>query len=152
MNLKAKGWFQVDERRFSNAQWSTLVSLAGPLSNLLLAIVIGLVLRFVPPPIDGGRPALAFVGELQIMVVLFNLIPVPPLDGYHAIRPHLDRNTRAMFDGVGMMGVFVLFMLFSNVPELNHSFFALVSQIGAFLGIDHETARLGREQFMFWRQ
>lgn len=152
LNLKSKSWFHIDEQRFSNATWSTLVSLAGPAANLILAAVIGLIFRIAPPPVNGGGPALAFIGMLQVMAVLFNLIPIPPLDGFGAIRPHLDRGTRAMFDSLGMMGIFVLFMLFNNVDSLNESFFMLVFRISAFLGIDPSLAYQGQEQFMFWRR
>lgn len=60
------------------------VSLAGPLANFLIAVLIGLIIRFVPL-------TLSLIQLLSIIVFynffwgLFNLIPIPPLDGSHIL-------------------------------------------------------------------
>lgn len=145
------GAVYIDESRLKNALWNSLVSLAGPAANLALAVVIGLIFRFAPPPADAGGPALAFLGVLQVSAVLFNLIPLPPLDGYGILRPHLDNQTRSFLDSFSMMGIFLLFVLFNNVESLSDSFWHLVYNISDFLGIPWSYAALGQEQFMFWR-
>ena len=146
------GAVYIDESRLKNALWNSLVSLAGPAANLALAIVIGLIFRIAPPPADAGAPALAFIGVLQISAVLFNLIPLPPLDGYGILRPHLDNQTRSLFDSFSLMGIFVLFMLFSNVDALNNAFWMVVYTISNVLGIPWAYAAQGQDLFMFWRK
>ena len=70
-----------------------LISIAGPVSNLLLAIMIALVLKLclVLAPYDGGsiyREGLNIGIEalyINLGLFIFNLIPLPPLDGSHLI-------------------------------------------------------------------
>ena len=56
------------------------IGLSGPLANLILAFIIAQILKFIPLP---GIAAYLFSNLLMINVVLavFNLIPIPPLDG-----------------------------------------------------------------------
>jgi Zn-dependent protease len=71
-----------------------LVSAAGPLSNVLLAVVFGFVVvilkRFFPPEGDPAilRPLL-LIAELSVLVnaslAIFNLLPIPPLDGFGVV-------------------------------------------------------------------
>jgi len=63
---------------------STMVAAAGPASNLLMIIVFGLVFKFVYPflPLDNLLGAfLELLIQLNLILCLFNLIPIPPLDG-----------------------------------------------------------------------
>lgn len=57
-----------------------LVSLAGPASNLILAALIALAIHFIP--VSGLIPVIAYlVISLNVSLAVFNLLPVPPLDG-----------------------------------------------------------------------
>ncbi len=76
--------------RMSRATASLMVSLAGPLMNVLIAAVLSVVfaamvhLRFAVYAADGTPLALHYVASaiaLNIGLALFNLIPIPPLDG-----------------------------------------------------------------------
>lgn len=61
------------------------VALAGPLSNIALAIIFGLVLRFFPDslPFVGLIPQLfSIIVAVNLVLAVFNLFPVPPLDGH----------------------------------------------------------------------
>ena len=62
-----------------------IVSLAGPLSNLLLAILLGLVLRFVPVLSAVVRALLVTAVWTNLILSMFNLLPLPPLDGYSVL-------------------------------------------------------------------
>ena len=76
--------------RLRNARWgSALVGAAGPISNILLAMIFGLLVRFLPSVI--GAVSGAFVINflsiastivlVNLILALFNLVPIPPLDG-----------------------------------------------------------------------
>jgi Zn-dependent protease len=73
------------------------VALAGPLSNLVLAALAALVIRAllatdtIPPTIIGLIIIKFFVINLALMI--FNLIPIPPLDGSHVLLAVLDPAT-----------------------------------------------------------
>lgn len=63
-------------------------SLAGPLSNLALALIFGMILRFFPANINVLMPLHAMIGGaliLNLIFCAFNLIPIPPLDGHHVL-------------------------------------------------------------------
>jgi len=91
------GAVYINQARLRSRYWVTLVSLAGPAANLLLAVLLGLVLKFgVAPP--NAAPALAFLGLLQVTALILNLLPIPPLDGYRAISPFLPLPLRFVFN------------------------------------------------------
>lgn len=58
----------------------TLIALAGPASNIILAIVLSIILRFLPA---AGMLSIAFIYiiALNVNLALFNLLPIKPLDG-----------------------------------------------------------------------
>lgn len=58
---------------------TALIALAGPASNILLAIVLALLIRL--PGLVFLLPAISYVIILNINLALFNLLPIPPLDG-----------------------------------------------------------------------
>ncbi|MEX2368873.1 MAG: site-2 protease family protein [Candidatus Paceibacterota bacterium] len=79
------GWAKpvpYNPHNISNRYGNALVAAAGPASNLLLAIIAGLVLRLAPIAV-GSAFGTFLVGVILINIVLmiFNLVPIPPLDG-----------------------------------------------------------------------
>ena len=89
------GWAKptpVDPRYFKDLRRGQIVvSGAGPLSNLLLALVFtaGLFVaaRVLPPPLkDQPVAQLLSLGiQLNVLLAIFNLVPLPPLDGSHVV-------------------------------------------------------------------
>jgi Zn-dependent protease len=145
------GAVYIETWRLRSKNWITAVSLAGPLSNIFLAIVLALVLQFGPVSPDGIWPGLAFLAYLQVTAAVFNLIPLPPFDGYGAIRPHLDEGLRRMFDSFGQFSLFVIIALFWYVPQVGDGFGRLIVLITQFLDIPEQLIRLGVSEFFFWR-
>ena len=122
-----------------------LVALAGPLSNLLLVIIIGIALKIlisVGVITSDNMLLFFFYSMIQINVVLmvFNLIPIPPLDGskilfsilppkYHYVRMFLERNGMFILFGILMLDSFssisIFGTLFSSVLRIVESIFQL---------------------------
>lgn len=93
-----------------------LIALAGPLSNLTLAIVFGQVLRFVANRSAGTDPVMeiiAYIVIINIVLAIFNLIPLPPLDGSKlllAFLPNQYGKFRMLVERLGP--IFVLIVVF----------------------------------------
>ena len=67
----------------------------------------------------------AFLGFLQITALLLNLLPIPGLDGYNALEPHLSPETQRALAQFKPYGFLLLFLLLL-APPLNQWFFGLV--------------------------
>ncbi|WP_158790251.1 site-2 protease family protein [Granulicella sp. L60] len=153
----------VTARNFKNYKRDDiLVTLAGPASNLLsasIALVLLLLMKHLVP--DGiqsiatamalaqhvpgvtteGLPALFpialflyFVILINLLLFVFNLIPIPPLDGSHVLRHFLPYRAVQVYDRMGMFGLIILFLvggrfisaLFSPLfATFNHILFTL---------------------------
>jgi Zn-dependent protease len=114
----------VDPRKYRNyRRGDIIVSLAGVATNLVLAVVLGILI--VPLGLTGRAiPALAnpiallqlmFLYGVTINLVLaaFNLIPIPPLDGSHVMKHLLPPSWAWNYQRFGRYGIFVLILLVS---------------------------------------
>jgi Zn-dependent protease len=145
------GVVYIETWRLYSRKWETAVSLAGPFSNLLLAVVLGSLLRFAPLSDTGIWPGLAFLALLQVTAALFNLLPVPPFDGYGALRPHLSAEMRGRMDSFAQVSMWVVLAVFWYIPVVSGLFWGLVGLIARLVGIPLDLAIIGQGQFMFWR-
>lgn len=138
-------WFMTPTRR-------TLVSLAGPAANTLLAVLLLTLTRwFFDPDHAVLWAGVAFLGFLQIMAVVLNLLPIPGLDGYDALEPHLSPETQRAVAPFKQYGVFILlFVLLA--PPINHWLFAGVAWIFELSGVPQLLANIGGRLTRFWSQ
>jgi Zn-dependent protease len=118
-------------------RWSeALVAAAGPASNILIVLVFGLLLRFA----SGAEGALvngafieitAIIVFLNIVLALFNLMPIPPLDGskiLFALLPQGLGGIRSFFERNGLIIVlFFVFFLWQFIFPLAAYLFRLVT-------------------------
>ena len=120
-----------------------IVSLAGPLTNLLIAIIAGLLLKVLLPFIDQSFFIALFTFVLQIilrinlLLAIFNLIPLPPLDGskiFALLLPEREANSYLNIGSLGMIilfgwlllsGPFGLETIISNIFSFAYSLFRL---------------------------
>lgn len=106
---------------------SALISLAGPLANLTLAILSSLLLRLVPTFSFGILSPigllLSTIIVLNVNLAIFNLIPIYPFDGFHVVQGFLsERAARqwAQLESLGYIMILVLvFPLFGSSPILS---------------------------------
>jgi len=145
------GAVYIEKWRLKNRNWESAVSLAGPLSNALLALTLGLILRFAPISASGIWPALAFLGLLQVSAVVLNLIPLPPFDGFGILEPHLPMEMRIKLAETRGMLSFAVFFLLWYVPFISSIFWNSIFFLSTLAGIPLQLAGLGLNQFMFWR-
>ncbi len=86
-----------------------LVALAGPMTNILLAILAGVLLK-----ISGATPLsdiLLAAARINLLLAIFNLIPIPPLDGSKVFSLILPDKEAAAYLSLGSVGMLVIFFL-----------------------------------------
>jgi Zn-dependent protease len=95
-NAPVFGWAKpvpVNSRNLRNPrQQSLLVSLAGPATNIVLALIVAAVLRATAPDLISKELAfdvVVYFGAINVVLATFNLLPIPPLDGSAVIERFL---------------------------------------------------------------
>ena len=114
---------------------STMIAGAGPASNLLLAALSALLLGLMSP--HGlisqtlGQDLLRRVIELNVLLGLFNLIPVPPLDGFTVVTGLLPRGLSSAWERLSLLGpaLFIILMVTGVLNSLLYPAFHAVTDV-----------------------
>jgi Zn-dependent protease len=149
------GAVYIQTQRLRGPKWASAVSFAGPAASAFMAVLFALPLGLFNP---GGlivspllRQATSVVVFLNCAAVIFNLIPIPPLDGFGIIAPVLSPSLRAMISSFSMFGLILIFIAFSTSPTFSNFFWNTVDSMLQTLHVDPLMASLGLSEFMFWR-
>ena len=99
-----------------------LISMAGPAMNVILAILLMAVYRLaLELPIDVGAGAivhnLELVAFISMILCVFNLIPIPPLDGSHVMR-HVVGMSEETYLKIAQYGFIILLIAINVFPQL----------------------------------
>ena len=129
------GWAKpipVSPYYFKNRQRGmAIVGIVGPLTNFALAIIFGLILNWVEPSTSSRVfTVLWLLFQINVVLGIFNLIPIPPLDGSRVLGAFLPRNMYEKWvqvDRYGILLVVLLIVLFQG------SFFRILE--GAIMGL-----------------
>jgi Zn-dependent protease len=117
------GWAKpvpINPYNFKDQKYGEIkVSIAGPASNILLAIIFGLIFRFIPQSLismsDGSQSgfgiALTFIVYINIWLAIFNLIPIPPLDGSWILFNYLPASMQRTKNFLRQYGIMILIFL-----------------------------------------
>jgi Zn-dependent protease len=108
------GWAKpvpFNPRLLKNQRWGpALVAIAGPLTNIIFALLGAITFRFL------GNPIFYLVVTTNVALFVFNLIPIPPLDGHHilgALIPQYQRWSDRLMQGYGFV-IMILVILFAG--------------------------------------
>lgn len=119
-NLPLIGWAKpvpVNMRNLRSPRRDfAVVALAGPVSNVILAVGAAVFLRLLPgdpPVLPGPSPAaiLVMVVWMNILLAVFNMIPVPPLDGGNVLAGFVPEEIARLIDQLRPYGFLVLYAL-----------------------------------------
>jgi len=139
------GWAKpvmFDHRNFKRPRlYSVLTAYAGPLSNFVLAFVALICLRFLPVAYLPVGVAVTFsklltlIARLSVMLGVFNLLPIPPLDGSHILMAlFIDRFPRFLI-WLYRYSLFILLGLFLFVPQFLSFLWFLINAVYNFLQV-----------------
>ncbi|PIQ04623.1 MAG: site-2 protease family protein [Candidatus Nealsonbacteria bacterium CG18_big_fil_WC_8_21_14_2_50_37_10] len=111
---------------------SAKVALAGPAANLIIGLVFGLALRFFPAIVafPGLDLMFSYIVYINILLAVFNLFPVPPLDGSHILFTFLPpgmENIKIFLSQFGLfILLFIIFFFFQWLALIINWIFALI--------------------------
>jgi Zn-dependent protease len=151
----------INQHALRSRKVQTMVSLAGPLFNLVVGIVLTQLVRLVPVTLFGlevnrGATVLAeglsYLALLQILAFILNILPIPGLDGWGALEPWLSPEAKRFGDTVRPWGLWVLFLLLFLVTPVNRLFFDITDHVFQWVGGSPILAEFGQNNFLFWRR
>ncbi|OPX40693.1 MAG: hypothetical protein B1H13_06080 [Desulfobacteraceae bacterium 4484_190.3] len=106
------GWAKpvpVDPRYFQNPRRDiVLMSMSGPVANLAAAFVAGIFVRYFLLPFEVYQKVLVYLVLMNVGLGLFNLIPIPPLDGSHILENILPNSIASVYRKFRRYGAFFL--------------------------------------------
>lgn len=129
----------------------SLVSLAGPLFNLVIGALLVAAGNFLPVP-GGLYIAFMYLAFFQALTFLFNILPIPGFDGFGVISPWLSREAQQLALRVRPWATLAVFLILFGLPQAG----AVVGAVGRWLfgliGGDDSVLYLGDQLFRFWQR
>lgn len=133
--------------------WQSAASLAGPAATYLILLLLSVMLSVLG---HEGLPgllydALAMLAFLQAMALFLNLLPLPGLDGFNALRPYMPEHwtpTLRKIEGLSFLG---LLLAFSFLPGFSGLLYGLAALVTGALGVPSDAIEAGWSAFHFWK-
>ncbi len=132
---------------------ASAVSLAGPATNIAFAVLclaplsLNVVTAASHPVL---APALGFLGFLQITAFVINMLPIPGLDGFGALEPHLPRSVLIAIAPIRRYAMMILFVALWFVAPVRDGFWELIRTVLDWFAIDPFLPADGYLLFRFW--
>ncbi|MEU4560902.1 site-2 protease family protein [Actinoplanes sp. NPDC023936] len=155
----------VDHRYIRSRLKDSLISAAGPLTNVILALIVAVpflagMAPELSPTVSGQYnlsgadhlefwAALALVAFLQVTASVLNLLPVPGLDGGSIISPWFSPAYQRAWNLVAPWGFLLLFLLLWQT-QVGDYFYELVNWLAGLINVDPWLYALGFDLMRFW--
>ena len=112
------GWAKpvpIRSENFKDPQFDEVkVALAGPITNFLIAAVAALIFRLLAPSTSVGLDILIIIVQTNLVLMLFNLVPIPPLDGSRLFGLFLPQEVMQAFERINPLVTFFVLILLIN--------------------------------------
>lgn len=134
----------INPRRMRNPRWGYLAAVAaGPISNLIVAVALGIIFRIVlgVAPSELLIGLLTFMVYMNLLLFLFNLIPLFPLDGWYIVYALLPPDLAYKWERTAQYSQFVFLALilvsFTNIlpPAIDPLNLLIRAPLNFFLGL-----------------
>ena len=151
----------VDHTHIGSKLKQSLISAAGPLTNVVFALVLAVpFLVGLAPGVQNGQlvgsadhlefwAALALLAFLQVTASVLNFLPVPGLDGGNILQPWMSPPYQRAYNLFAPYGFILLFVLLWQ-SEVNRYFFTAVYWLAELIGVPPALSALGFELMRFW--
>jgi len=122
--------YNLSDQKYGGAK----VAIAGPLGNFIMALFFGLVLRLVVMDVlvtnQIATTLLGTIVYINLILMVFNLLPIPPLDGSKILMPFLPYNLQIRYASLERYGIFLVlfFVIFAFpmiIPVIDFLFFII---------------------------
>jgi len=127
------GWGRpvpFNPNNLKNRKWgSTLVGLAGPFSNFFMASIVGLIMRFFPNLDPAFKIYFSLFVWINLTLGIFNLMPIPPLDGSHIFLSVAPEKVKIFFiqNSIFLFIGLVLFVYYIGLDFIAKPLFILIT-------------------------
>ena len=139
------GAVYIERWRIRDRYWLSAMSLAGPAANGLVAFIIIILLQVLPESTSAYWPGLSFLFVLQVWALLFNLLPVPGLDGYGVIEPFLNPAIQIQMERIRPFSVCVLLLAVWYIPFISDFIWTGIYILSAILGVNWDMVIQGQD-------
>ncbi|MDO8490260.1 MAG: site-2 protease family protein [bacterium] len=130
--------YNLNDQRYGSLK----VGIAGPLANFLIFLVAGILLSQLLPILTSSNMLIALLRQLVLInfvLMMFNLIPIPPLDGskvlFGLLPPRLEHWERWLEQYGMYILLFVLFIEYTGFPVINTAIWTSFQFMTRLLGI-----------------
>lgn len=121
----------INQGMIRSPNMRSVVAAAGPAANLVCALIC--LVPFRLGLYDGADSdfvvAIAFLGALQIIALVLNLVPIPGLDGFAILEPHLSRDILIKVQPARQYGLIAFFVLLWFFPPVRNLFWGISNNL-----------------------
>lgn len=148
------GAVYIDRAKLRNGRWESFVSAAGPLGTL--ACIVLTIVPFLLPWHAWLTPtnidlwaALAYLAFVQVMSLVFNLLPIPGLDGFGIIAPGLPEGWHATTVRLGGLPLIIFYMVLWQDNPISSAFWYRIYDVADALRIPIALVSLAMDSLPF---
>jgi Zn-dependent protease len=147
------GAVYIDRGALRRGRWPALVAAAGPLATAICAVLLALPFSILPREwmLTHGKPlwdALAFLVYLEVTAVIFNLLPIPGLDGFAIFEPSIPHTWRQQVTRLGFFPIYLLYFAIWWIPSLLGAFQSFTISAANALNVPTLFIYDGMQQFI----